>query len=211
MTVHRLLEHFHLRPQAPTGPITLIVGLGNPGREYAGTRHNIGFQVVGRLAEQHGLRFSRKQMDALIATGSIAGHRVLLAKPQTWMNESGRAVASLVRFYRVDMPGLLVIYDDLDLPPGVLRLRPEGGSGGHKGMKSIIEKLGRQDFPRLRVGIGRPPGKMDPVDYVLQPFEPHETDVIQMACQRAVEVIQVFIQNGIAVAMNQFNKESSNL
>jgi PTH1 family peptidyl-tRNA hydrolase len=196
-----------LRPQATPaiqeGAAALIVGLGNPGREYADTRHNAGFQVVSCLAERHALSFSRKQMDALIAAGRIANVRVVLAKPQTWMNESGRAVAPLMRFYKVERQRLLVIYDDLDLPVGVIRLRAEGGSGGHKGMKSIIEKLGGSDFPRLRVGIGRPPGKMDPVDYVLQPFGRDEMS--PDAYTRAVDAIEVFIQDGLTVAMNKFN------
>jgi PTH1 family peptidyl-tRNA hydrolase len=198
-----------LRPQpsqvSDAGAVTLLVGLGNPGREYANTRHNAGFQVINQLAEQHGLGFSRKHNNALIAAGHVANTRFVLAKPQTWMNESGRAVAALARFYKVGPQRILVIYDDLDLPVGAIRLRPEGGSGGHKGIKSIIEKLGTQDFPRLRVGIGRPPGRMDPVDYVLQPFSRDEMDIIEEARQRAVEAIQVFLKDGMAAAMNVFN------
>lgn len=204
-----LLDMLRPRP-APVGnasdTVYLIVGLGNPGREYADTRHNVGFQIVGRLAEKHALSFSRKQMEALVASGHIAGARVVLAKPQTWMNESGRAVAPLMRFYKVERDHLLVVYDDLDLPLGALRLRAEGGSGGHKGMKSVIEKLGAQDFPRLRVGIGRPPGRMDPVDYVLQPFGREEMEIVTLTCLRAVEAIETFIQHGIVEAMNRFNQ-----
>jgi PTH1 family peptidyl-tRNA hydrolase len=185
----------------------LIAGLGNPGREYAETRHNVGFQIVSRLAAQHNLAFTRKQMEALLATGRVHDAQAILAKPQTWMNESGRAVAPLARYYKVDMDRLLVIYDDLDLPAGTLRLRPAGGSGGHRGMRSIIEKLG-QDFPRLRVGIGRPPGRMDPVQYVLEPFGRDDLPMMAEAYQRAVEAIELFIHAGITTAMNRFNPSS---
>ncbi len=201
-----LLDRLRPRVQAPaSGAVTLLVGLGNPGREYADTRHNIGFQVISQFAEQHALTFSRKQMEAMVATGQVANVRLVLAKPQTWMNESGRAVASLARFYKVDPQRILVIYDDLDLPTGVIRLRSEGGSGGHKGMKSIIGRLGTQDLPRLRVGIGRPPGRMDPVDYVTQPFSRDEMIVIAEARQRAVEAIEIFLKEDITAAMNVFN------
>ncbi len=204
-----LLDMLRRRPaiaENTSDAVHLIVGLGNPGREYADTRHNIGFQIISRLAEKHALNFGRKQMEALVANGHIAGARVVLAKPQTWMNASGRAVAPLMRFYKVERNHLLVVYDDLDLPLGALRLRTEGGSGGHKGMKSVIEKLGAQDFPRLRVGIGRPPGRMDPADYVLQPFGREEMEIITLTCLRAVEAIETFIQHGVVEAMNKFNQ-----
>lgn len=184
------------------------MGLGNPGREYAHTRHNAGFQIVTRLAEKHGHGFTRVQNQALVATGRIADVRVVLAKPQTWMNESGRAVGPLVRFYKVEPARLLVIYDDLDLAAGTLRLRSEGGSGGHKGMRSIIERLGTQAFPRLRVGIGRPPGRMDPADYVLQPFTRDEELLMDSTRDRAVEAIECFLAQGVAAAMNRFNVQA---
>ena len=193
------------REHPPTGVVSLIVGLGNPGREYAQTRHNVGFQIVTRLAEKHELGFSRMQNEALIATGRVGDVRAVLAKPQTWMNESGRAVGPLARFYKVELRRLLVIYDDLDIPAGTLRLRSEGGSAGHNGMRSIIERLGTQDFPRLRVGISRPPGRMDPADYVLQPFARDEELVMDSTRDRAVEAIECFLSEGIAVAMNRFN------
>jgi PTH1 family peptidyl-tRNA hydrolase len=181
--------------------------LGNPGREYAQTRHNVGFQIVTRLAEKHGLSFSRMQNEALVATGRIGDVRVVLAKPQTWMNESGRAVGPLARFYKVELARLLVIYDDLDIPAGTIRLRSEGGSGGHNGMRSIIERLGTQDFPRLRVGIGRPPGRMDPVDYVLLPFARGEESLMDMTRERAIEAIECFLAEGIMAAMTSFNAQ----
>jgi PTH1 family peptidyl-tRNA hydrolase len=197
------------REEPAAGDVSLVIGLGNPGRRYAQTRHNVGFQIVTRLAEKHRLSFSRMQNEALVATGRIGDVRVVLAKPQTWMNESGGAVGPLARFYKVELPRLLVVYDDLDIPAGTLRLRSEGGSGGHKGMRSIIERLGTQDFPRLRVGIGRPPGRMDPVDYVLLPFARDEESLMDVTRERAVEAIECFLAEGITAAMNQFNAQSS--
>jgi PTH1 family peptidyl-tRNA hydrolase len=196
------------RKQPATGDVSLVVGLGNLGREYAQTRHNVGFQIVTRLAESHGLSFSRMQNEALVATGRIGDARVVLAKPQTWMNESGKAIGPLARFYKVEPARLLVVYDDLDIPAGTLRLRSEGGSGGHKGMRSIIERLGRQDFPRLRVGIGRPPGRMDAADYVLQPFTRDEEILMGGARDRAVEAIECFLAEGIVAVMNRFNTQA---
>lgn len=184
----------------------LIVGLGNPGPQYARHRHNVGFQVVDLLAVRHGLNFGRTQHRALVAQGAIAGRRVLLAKPQTYMNESGRAVAPLARFYKVAPEEIMVVSDDLDLPQGAIRLRPQGGSGGHKGMHSIIAHLGTADFPRLRVGIGRPPGQMDPADYVLQDFRPEEEREMAIVRQEAADAIEVWLQEGLPAAMNRYNQ-----
>lgn len=201
-----LFERFRPKRQEPSpGEVTLIVGLGNPGREYVQTRHNIGFQVVSLLAEKHGLKFSRMQNEALVATGRIGDVRVVLAKPQTWMNESGRAVGPLAKFYKVEMARLLVVYDDLDRPAGTLRLRSEGGHGGHNGMRSIIARLGTPDFPRLRAGIGRPPGRMDPAAYVLQPFARDEVPWMDTARERAAQAIECFLAEGIIQAMNRYN------
>lgn len=153
----------------------LLAGLGNPGPRYARNRHNIGFQALDALAQAHGLDFSRTEHRAQTAHGTIDGHRVILAKPQTWMNESGKAIAPLSRFYKIEPEHILVIYDDLDIPLGTIRYRPEGSSGGHRGVQSIMQLLGIQTLPRLRLGIGRPPGQMDPAAYVLQDFS--ETDM----------------------------------
>jgi len=195
------------RESPAAGDVALVVGLGNPGREYAQTRHNVGFQIVTRLAETHGLNFSRMQNEALVATGRIGDARVVLAKPQTWMNESGKAIGPLARFYKVEPARLLVVYDDLDIPAGTLRLRSEGGSGGHKGMRSVIEQQGGQDFPRLRVGVGRPPGRMDAADYVLQPFTRDEEILMDGARDRAIAAIECFLAEGIVAAMNRFNTQ----
>jgi PTH1 family peptidyl-tRNA hydrolase len=205
--VQSLFERLRPKPkqEVATGGAALIAGLGNPGREYAQTRHNIGFQIVSRLAEKHSLYFSRTQNEALVVVGRIGNARVVLAKPQTWMNESGRAVGPLVRFYQVELARLLIVYDDLDRPSGSLRLRSEGRHGGHNGMRSVIARLGTQEFARLRVGIGRPPGRMDPAAYVLQPFSRDEEILMDAARDRAVEAIECFLAEGIVAAMNKFN------
>jgi PTH1 family peptidyl-tRNA hydrolase len=188
--------------------VTLIVGLGNPGRVYAGNRHNIGFLSADRWAAAHSIAFNKIQHHAIIANGRWGERRVIAAKPQTYMNESGRAVGALLRFYKVPTERLLVIFDDLDLPFGTLRLRAEGGAGGHNGMRSIIQQLGGQQFARLRVGIGRPPGRMDPAAFVLQDFNRDETAGLSGVLDRAVQAIDAFIAAGIVAAMNQFNFNS---
>jgi PTH1 family peptidyl-tRNA hydrolase len=185
----------------------LIVGLGNPGAKYAHHRHNIGFRILEALARRHGLTFSReKRAQAQVAEGEIEGHRVLLAKPQTFMNRSGRAVGRLVRARDIPLDGLLVVYDDLDLPLGRLRLRPEGGTGGHKGMASIGEVLGNQAFARLRVGIARPPAHQDPAEYVLESFEPEELPIVSTVVARAAEAIECWLTEGITAAMDLYNR-----
>ena len=186
----------------------LIVGLGNPGPQYVTNRHNVGFRCLKRLAAAHGLAFDRRQKQAQVARGTIHGRMVILAQPQAFMNESGRAVALLARFYKVQPDCLLVVYDDLDLPRGAVRLRPEGGSGGHKGMRSIIEHLGSRDFSRLRIGIGRPPGRMDPAAYVLQDFSIEEEPQVEETLERAVVAIEIWLREGIETAMNRYNRGS---
>jgi PTH1 family peptidyl-tRNA hydrolase len=187
----------------------LIAGLGNPGREYKGNRHNVGFQVIDQLAERHGLGFSRLQHGAFAATGFIAGRPVLLAKPQQYMNKSGQPVAALQRFYRILIDNVLIVYDDLDLPVGSLRMRPGGGAGGHKGMTSIIQHLGSDAFARLRIGIDRPPGKMDPAAYVLQDFSAEQAPAIESAYDRAIDAIETWLKDGIEPAMSRFNGPTS--
>ena len=206
----------------------LIVGLGNPGRQYAHNRHNVGFQCLDRLAQAHGLSFGgsalspalsraspkprrrvgglskRRRAKASLAQGKIADVGVALAKPLTYMNLSGQAVGPLVSFYKLSLEDILVIYDDLDLPLGTIRLRPEGGSGGHKGMRSIIEALGSQAFPRLRVGIGRPPGN-DAVNYVLSDFTADEQITLASVYEKVVAAVELFLREGIEAAMNVYN------
>ncbi len=187
----------------------LIVGLGNPGPRYAPNRHNAGFRCVDLLAQRHNLTFDRLQHRALVATGTIAAQRVVLAKPLTYMNLSGLAVKALVRAYRVPLDRLMVVYDDLDLPPGTIRLRPRGGAGGHKGMRSIISQLDTQDFPRLRIGIGRPPAGWDPADYVLSDFTPDELPLFRAAAENAIQAIECWLTDGLEAAMNRFNTQCS--
>jgi len=184
----------------------IIVGLGNPGREYANNRHNAGFMVVDRLASQHNLKFSRMMNKAIVALGEIAGHKVLLVKPQTFMNLSGESVGPIAKYYKADLSDVLVIYDELDLPLGQLRMRPKGSAGGHNGMKSIIAWLGSDAFPRLRVGIGRPPGRLNPRDYVLEDFTSSELAVLTPALERAVVGVQRWLSEGPDSAMNFVNQ-----
>ncbi|MCP4539075.1 MAG: aminoacyl-tRNA hydrolase [Chloroflexi bacterium] len=184
----------------------LIAGLGNPGLQYAANRHNVGFQCVERLAALHGLTFDKRQKRALVALGTVHERRIILAKPRTFMNESGRAIVPLARFYKVPPERLLVVYDDLDLPQGTVRLRPEGGSGGHKGMRSIAEHLGGQGFPRLRIGIGRPPGRMDPATYVLQDFSAEETPLLEETLEHAIATVEAWLCEGVEIAMSRYNR-----
>jgi PTH1 family peptidyl-tRNA hydrolase len=183
----------------------LIVGLGNPGPKYAANRHNVGFMCLERLAAIHGLTFDKQQKKARVALGAIRGRRVVLAQPQTFMNDSGQAVAPLVQFYRVPPERLLIVYDDLDLPPGTVRIRPEGGSGGHKGMRSIIDQVSDQNFARLRIGIGRPPGQMDPAAYVLQDFSADENLLVAETLDRAAAAVETWLVEGAEMAMSRHN------
>jgi PTH1 family peptidyl-tRNA hydrolase len=183
----------------------LIVGLGNHGRQYRGNRHNAGFMLMDRLAERLEVKFSRLESKALVAKANFQEERLILAKPQTYMNLSGQAVGALQRFYKVPLEYLLVAYDDVDLPLGSIRLRPSGGSAGQKGMKSIIERLGTQDFPRLRLGVGRPPGRMSAADYVLQDFSSAEIELLNPTLDSGVEAVLTFIIEGLETAMNQYN------
>jgi len=183
----------------------LLVGLGNPGREYRTNRHNLGFMTIDQLSQALGIRMSRVQSKALVGIGPMDQSKVVVAKPQTYMNLSGQAVSSLLRFYKIPLDRLLVIHDELDLPLGTLRLRPGGGSAGNRGLASIIEQLGTQEFPRLRIGIGHPPGQMSGADYVLRDFPPVERELLEMVLKRAVEAVQVFVKSGLEAAMNQYN------
>lgn len=184
----------------------LIIGLGNPGRKFREDRHNIGFMALDQIANSVDQTFSKVKFEALVADYHYHGRKVIVAKPQTFMNHSGNSVVQLKRYYRVPNPQLLVLFDDLDLPLGTLRLRPTGGSGGHRGMQSVIDKLGSSDFPRMRMGIGRPPGRMDPADFVLSSFSKDEQPVVDIQINRAVECIGTYLIEGIDSAMNHFNE-----
>jgi PTH1 family peptidyl-tRNA hydrolase len=195
------------RSTGPRGPVEwLIVGLGNPGRKYAGNRHNAGFHAVERLAATDDLRFDQRRNQAYMAQGRIEGIRVALVKPQTYMNLSGEAVGALARFFKVRSEQVVVIFDDLDLPLGSLRLRLKGGAGGHKGVTNVIAHLNTQDFPRIRIGIGRPPHRTSPEAYVLQDFREDEKPIMEHTYERVVEAVHVALRDGFAMAMNHFNQ-----
>jgi PTH1 family peptidyl-tRNA hydrolase len=183
----------------------LIVGLGNPGREYRDSRHNIGFMVVDNLTKKFDVAFSRHQADALVTDWKSGDKKIIFAKPQTYMNLSGRSVSTILRYYRIDFARCLIIYDDLDLPLGSVRIRSEGGSGGHKGMKSIIDVLATSDVPRMRLGIGRPAGSTDPADFVLDAFSADEVEIVNITLSRATDCAITFIREGIDAAMNRCN------
>lgn len=183
----------------------LIVGLGNPGTRYENTRHNVGFRTVERLAQKYGLTFGKMEHRALVASGTIPGKRVILAKPQTFMNLSGDSVVPLARFYKIAPDHMIIVHDDLDLPLGTLRLRKSGSSGGQKGLKHILERMGTQDIPRVRIGIGRPPGRMDPVDYVLTTLKGDDEILAVEVQDRAVAAIETWLTDGIELAMSRYN------
>ena len=183
---------------------TLIVGLGNPGRAHAFNRHNVGFMAVDKLALRAGIELRRVQSKAIVGSGRLADRPVILAKPQTFMNLSGEAVGALANYYRVPPAAILVIYDELDIPFGVIRLREKGGAGGHNGMRSLIQHLGN-DFPRLRLGIGRPPGRMDAAAYVLQDFGRDELPLVSEMLTTAGEAIESFVRHGINLTMTRYN------
>ncbi len=188
----------------------LIVGLGNPGKEYENTRHNVGWRVIDELARRHGLKLDKKEKKSITASGVMNGKKVILAKPQTYMNLSGEAVRGLVDFYKIDTDHLLTISDDLDLPLGTLRLRKTGSAGGQNGLKSIIQHLGdNQDFSRVRFGIGRPPGKMNPKDYVLQGFKGDDAILVMEVVDRAVKAVETWLAEGIDLAMTKHNGDGT--
>jgi PTH1 family peptidyl-tRNA hydrolase len=203
------LFHRHQKEQ-DTENVFLIVGLGNPGKEYRSSRHNIGFMVIDQLAKDLEIKIRKVQNRCLVGSGLWEQKRIILAKPQTFMNLSGSTAASLLRFYKLSPEQLIVIHDDVDLPMGTMRLRASGSSGGHRGMDSIIENLHSQDFPRLRIGVGRPPGKMTTASYVLEGFLPSEFDLLEIMVKKSVEAVKAVLLEGVETAMNRYNgiKES---
>jgi len=189
----------------------LIIGLGNPGKTYARNRHNVGFRCLNYFARLHSIHFDHRQCRARVGNGEISGEQLLLAKPGIFMNLSGGPVACLLRRHKIALSNLMIIYDDMDLPPGKIRLRQSGSSGGHKGMNSIISALGSDAFSRIRVGIGRPQLRVQSVsedavvNYVLSDFSPGEEGVIKPVITRVAEAIDFFIAEGIEAAMGKFN------
>lgn len=183
----------------------IIVGLGNPGAKYAGTRHNVGFSVILKLADKYNISLTEKKHKAEFGKGIIEGEKVILAMPQTYMNLSGESVRELMDYYKCDCSDIIVIYDDIDLAVGKLRIREKGSAGGHNGMKNIILHLGSQEFTRIRVGVGQKPKNMDLADYVLSRFGSDEQPVMNEGFDRACEAVAVALSEGTPAAMNRFN------
>ena len=183
----------------------LLIGLGNPGREYRDNRHNFGFMLIDRLIVHLNARGMKLQSKAIVTTATYEDRKLILAKPQTYMNLSGQSIQGLTHFYKVPVENILVAFDDLDLPFGTIRLRPGGGAGGQKGLASAIEQLGTKDVARLRLGIGRPPGRMDPSAYVLQDFSREEMKFLSEIVDRAADAALEFVKNGLNAAMNKYN------
>lgn len=188
----------------------IIVGLGNPGRQYANTRHNAGWMVIDEIAKRAGATGSRHRLHAEIMEARYKGYRVVLAKPQTYMNDSGKSVRELLNWYKASTDDLLVIMDELDLPFGRLRLRPDGSAGGHNGLKSVIRETGTSDFPRLRIGIGRPEqaGKQA-IGHVLSTFSPEEQALLNSVITAAADTVDGWLEDGLLVTMNAINGVSS--
>ena len=186
-------------------PDALVVGLGNPGPRYALTRHNAGFLALDLLAERMGGRFKAHKARTEVVEGRLAGASVVLAKPRSYMNESGGPVVAVARFYKVPVESIVIVHDDLDLEYGVLRLKRGGGDGGHNGLRSITAALGSKEYVRVRFGIGRPPGRMDPADYVLREFAAAERKDLGFHVDRAADAVEAVLRDGLEIAQNQFN------
>lgn len=186
----------------------IIVGLGNPTNEYAGTRHNVGFDVIDAIADKYNISVTERKNRAFCGKGLVAGQKVILAKPQTYMNLSGESVRGLVDYYKIDEETeLLIIYDDISLDVGQLRIRKKGSAGGHNGIKNIIQHLGSDVFLRIKVGVGEKPKEYDLVDYVLGHFSKEEREIMADGYRNAVEAVEMILQNDVEGAMNSFNKK----
>ena len=186
-------------------PMYLIVGLGNPGKQYDMTRHNIGFHTIDYIADKYGAKLTKLKFKAVYGEATISGEKVYLVKPQTYMNLSGESVREAADFYKVDPEHIIVIYDDISLDVGQLRIRKKGSAGGHNGIKNIIAHLGTQEFPRIKVGVGDKPPRMDLADYVLSRFSKEDREKMEQAFKDAAEAVEVMIAEGPDAAMNQFN------
>ncbi|MBK8020472.1 MAG: aminoacyl-tRNA hydrolase [Chloroflexi bacterium] len=183
----------------------LIFGLGNPGARYHNTRHNVGWMAIDQLAKRHGLSLSKIEHKAQTAHGTIAELRCILAKPMTFMNLSGDSIVPLASFYKIPPERIIVLFDELDIPFGTLRLRKTGSSSGQKGMKHIMERMGTQEIPRVRIGIGRPPGRMNPADFVLMPFKGDDAITALELVDRAADAVETWLKLGMDAAMNRYN------
>ena len=187
------------------GEVTMVVGLGNPGPKYAGNRHNVGFLVVDELAARLGGRFKAHKGGADVLEGRIGGRRVVLAKPRSYMNVSGGPVVGTARFFKVPQSDLIVVHDELDLPYGTVRLKLGGGENGHNGLRSITKSLGSKDYHRVRFGVGRPPGRMDPADFVLRDFSAAERKELAFELDRAADAVEALVTQGLEAAQNTFH------
>ncbi len=183
----------------------LIVGLGNPEADYSKTRHNMGFNVINELAEKYNIEVNKKKFDSLYGEGMIEGKKVILLKPQTYMNLSGDAIIQVVRFYKIPMENIYVIYDDMDIEPGQIKIRKKGGAGSHNGMKSVVNNLQTEEFARIRVGIGTPKDKQDAISYVIGAIPGEEIEVLNKGVEQAAEAMVSILKEGIDKAMNTFN------
>ena len=186
----------------------IVVGLGNPGDKYDGTRHNVGFDVLAELSRRGGAGKPKLRFEAMVAEILCGAEKVLLVAPQTFMNLSGRSVQQCIRFFQAALSDALVVCDDLNLKAGQLRLRPSGSAGGQKGLQSILTCLGSEAVARLRIGVGRPPAGMDAADYVLSRFRKDELEPLDRAIERAASAVEVWVRDGVATAMNEFNGEA---
>lgn len=189
----------------PAGGLALVVGLGNPGPGYAGNRHNVGFMVVGELARRVGGRFTAHKSGADVLETRLAGRRVVLARPRSFMNVSGPAVAGTARYFKILPADVVIVHDDLDLDHGVVRLKRGGGEGGHNGLRSVSACLGTRDYLRVRFGIGRPPGRMDPADFVLRDFSAVERRELDVLVSRCADAVEQLLTQGLAAAQNQLH------
>lgn len=183
----------------------LIVGLGNPEEDYSKTRHNMGFNVINKIASEYGIEMNKKKFDALYGEGKIENQKVILLKPQTYMNLSGKSIIQVVNFYKIPLENICVIYDDMDITPGEIKIRKKGGSGSHNGMKSVVAELNSKDFARIRVGIGTPKFKDDSINYVIGAIPEEEMKILDEAVIKAKDAIKSIIKDGIDNAMNKFN------
>lgn len=186
----------------------IIAGLGNPGKQFENTRHNVGFEVIDDLSRRHGINVAKIKFKGLCGEGNIEGKRVLLLKPQTYMNLSGESIREALSWFKVPVGNLIVIFDDIDLPAGKIRVRSSGSAGTHNGMKSVIYQLQDDNFPRIKIGIGSNPEHMDLADYVLGKFSPHEREIIDKSVLMASEAVQCILKYGINDTMNKFNRKS---